>query len=220
MKKILSILFIFLWIQTSGIGAFNMPEATPFEELLNETLSKLDGNTSPDRFSTCVAELKRIAVMHPKEWITYYYISLYEIQQIFSNLSGNNEALLSDAMANIELLKQNREADKSEVSTIEGYYYYAVIAANPAKNGPVYYKNVLDGYQKALKYNPENPRAQLLLLIFKRNMAGYTGCNYEEDVYSKLIEIEKLFKKEAFGYLKPSWGENTLITMKKNIEKN
>jgi hypothetical protein len=220
MKKNVSILFLFLWIQISGIRALNMPESTSFKELLNETLSKLDNNTSPDRFMTCVAELKRIVTMHPKEWITYYYISLYEIQQAFSNLSGNNDELLNDAMANIDLLKQNKEADKSEVSTIEGYYYFAIIAANPNKNGQIYYKNVLDAYQKALKYNPENPRAQLLLLMFKLNMAKYTGSNDGKDIYAKLTEIENLFKKENRSYLKPSWGENTLIALKKNIGGN
>jgi len=219
MRQILSILVIFLCIQTTRTYA-SIPEEVQFVQMLNEVLSKLESNTSTDRLPVCVAELKRMSTMYPNEWIIYYYISLYEIQQTFSNLSADNEDILNDAMANINLLKRNKNADKSEISTIEGYYYYAIIAKNPSKNGQIYYKNVLESYQKALKYNPENPRAQLLLLMFRLNMSRFTGNNEENNFYDNLLEIEEIFQKETNSYLKPSWGENTLIALKKTLSKN
>lgn len=215
MRKNVSVLLIFLSIQILGISASNMVETKSFGELLNETLSKFDNNTSSDRFATCVAELKRIAAVYPDEWITYYYTALYEIQQTFAGSSENNEELLNDAMIHIDMLKNNNKSDKSEISTIEGYYYYALIASNPKKNGQIYYKNVLEAYQKALKYNPENPRAQLLLLIFQLNMAAHMGNSDQGDISGKLIEIESLLKKEEDSYLNPSWGEKTLFALKK-----
>lgn len=219
MKQILFILTIFLCIQPTRTYT-NVPEDVKFVQMLNETLSKLESNTSTDRLPTCVAELKRISAIYPNEWIVYYYISLYEIQQTFSNLSVDNEDMLKDAMANIDLLKRNKNADKSEISTIEGYYYYAIIAKNPSKNGQIYYKNVLESYQKALKYNPKNPRAQLLLLMFRLNMAKFTGNNEKNNFYDKLLEIEELFQKETNSYLKPSWGEDILIALKKTLSKH
>lgn len=217
MKKNLSLLIVFLLIQISGINA-NASETPSYEELMNVTLSKLNNSTAPDRYTTCIAELKRISAIYPEEWLTYYYVSLYEIQHTFNNHSSNNDDLLNDASSNIELLKQNKKADVSEVSTIEGYYYYAKIALNPSENGQLYYKNVLDAYQKALKYNPRNPRAQLLFLMFRLNMAGFTGSKQEENIYEQLTQIEKLFESENSNTLNPSWGKNISIAMKKKFE--
>ncbi|MGE4308573.1 hypothetical protein [Bacteroides sp.] len=94
MKKNLSLLIMFLLIQISGINA-NASETPSYEELMNVTLSKLNNSTTPDRYTTCIAELKRISAIYPEEWLTYYYVSLYEIQHTFNNHSSNNDDLLN-----------------------------------------------------------------------------------------------------------------------------
>lgn len=188
-------------------------EKPSFEELFKQSMAKLQNDSTPDRLFKCMAELRRIHTMYPENWIVFYSISLFEIQQSFQNLSGNNEVLLDDAKKNIDQLKQMKNADNSEIYTLEGYYYYALIAQNPGSNGAIYYKNVFESYQKGLKYNPENPRALLLLLIFKISMARFTGKE-EENICGQLAEIDKLFKKELDETtLKPSWGESILKSM-------
>ena len=192
--------------------AFELNEKPSFDELFKQSMAKLQNDSTPDRLLKCIAELKRINTIYPENWIIFYHISLFEIQQSFQNLSGNNEILLDDAKEYIDQLKQMKKADNSEIYTLEGYYYYGLIAKDPGNNGPTYYKNVFDSYQKALKYNPENPRAQLLFLIFKKDMARFMGTEIE-NVCNQLTEIEKLFKKETNEALKPSWGEATLKSM-------
>ena len=187
-------------------------EKPSFDELFKQSMIKLQNDSTPDRLLKSIAELRRINTIYPENWIIFYHISLFEIQQSFQNLSGNNEILFDDAKKFIDQLKQMKKADDSEIYTLEGYYYYALIAKDPGNNGPAYYKNVFDAYQKALNYNPENPRAQLLFLIFKKDMARFMGKD-DENICNQLAEIEKLFKKESNETLKPSWGEATLKSM-------
>jgi tetratricopeptide (TPR) repeat protein len=187
-------------------------EKLPFDELFKQSIIRLHNDSTPDRLLKSIAELRRIDAIYPENWIIFYHISLFEIQQSFQNLSGNSEILLDDAQKGIDRLKQMKNVDYSEIYTLEGYYYYALIAKNPMNNGPAYYKNVFDAYQKALKYNPENPRTQLLFLIFKNDMAKFMGKE-EANVCNQLTEIEKLFEKESDETLKPSWGEATLKLM-------
>lgn len=116
-------------------------------------------------------------------------------------------------------MKLEKEADQSEVSTVEGYYYYALIAANPIQNGRSYYASVLDSYNRALVINSDNPRALLLLLAFKINMAKSTGHQLDEDFSSLIEKIGVLLDKEDKRSIIPHWGTNTYESLKNIINK-
>ena len=183
-----------------------------FKKLFKTTLDKFENNSTADKYTNAIAELKRIDMIYPNEWINSYQIALLEIQKSFLDLNEKNNFLLDDAKNNIDKIKRNKKADISEVYTLEGYYYYALIAKEPKENGPKLYKDVFACYQKALKYNKNNPRANLLLLIFKMNMAGFMGQK-ENDICQQLDSISELFKNELFDYYKPCWGDKTLDSL-------
>ncbi len=185
-----------------------------YEELMYSSISKCELSSKQNKYIECVAELKRIEAMFPNgNWLTDYYIALYEIQATIGNKNPDNAALLQDAKDYIDKLKIDKKADQSEVSTVEGYYYYALIAANPIQNGQSYYTSVLDSYNRALVINSDNPRALLLLIVFKMNMAKFRASVNEN--YTSLLErIGVLLEKEDKKSITPHWGANTYESLK------
>ena len=70
----------------------------------------------------------------------------------------------------IEALQPTKAADRSDLATLHGFYYTAIIVTNPQQNGPRYYRQALDNFDEALKLNPKNEMAQMLLARFKEGM--------------------------------------------------
>ena len=189
---------------TSLLLTISNPISGSYEELMATLISKCEQSTK----------------MFPDEnWLTDYYIALYEIQATMGNKNPDNTALLRDAKDYIDKLKIDKEANQSEICTVEGYYYYALIAANPAKNGQSYYTSVLDAYNKALIINPDNPRALLLLIVFKMNMAKSRGHHLNEDFSTMIERIGVLLEKDDKKSITPHWGTNTYESLKNFINK-
>ena len=70
----------------------------------------------------------------------------------------------------IEALQPTKATDRSDLATLHGFYYTALIVTNPQQNGPRYYRQALDSFDEALKLNPKNAMAQMLLARFKEGM--------------------------------------------------
>ena len=213
MKKLLFFMVvIMLTIMHSNSYSKTFASEPTFRDLFKTTLDKLENDSTAGKYTNAIAELKRIDRIYPNEWINSYQIALLEIQKSFLDLNENNNFMLDDAKNNIDKIKRNKNADISEVYTLEGYYYYTLIAKDPKEMGPKLYKDVFACYQKALKYNQNNPRAKLLLLLFKMDMAEFMGQK-EDNVCQQLDEISELFKNELSDYDMPCWGGETLDSL-------
>lgn len=214
MKKLILILIALFYLLGIGANGYdrNYSIAPTFEELLEQSIKKVQGNPTSEGLLNCVSELKRINAMYPDNWLSYYYGILFELQYSLLNLSANTESLLKDAKDSLDMLKKNKKANASEVCTLEGYYYYVLIAKDPAKNGSAYYKNVFDSYQKALNLNPNNPRARLMLLTFKLDMGQFLG-EKPRNMYQELLTIKKMYEEESPKRLEPTWGKISLDKM-------
>ena len=70
----------------------------------------------------------------------------------------------------IEALQPTKATDRSDLATLHGFYYTALIVTNPQQNGPRYYRQALDSFDEALKLNPKNALAQMLQARFKEGM--------------------------------------------------
>ena len=80
------------------------------------------------------------------------------------------ENLLAEAGQTIEKMEQMKGADMSDVYTLRGYLYMVRIVQDPVQNGPRYYLNVMQDYEKALKLNPDNELAKQLQQKFQEGM--------------------------------------------------
>ena len=70
----------------------------------------------------------------------------------------------------IEALKPQKTAERSDLATLHGFYYTALIVMRPQQNGPRYYRQALDNFDEALKLNPDNAMAKQLQEKFRQGM--------------------------------------------------
>ncbi|WP_461636618.1 hypothetical protein [Labilibaculum euxinus] len=220
MKKLCVVLVFMVMLLNQALCknqiATNENTKSEFYQILGSSLSKLTTAQNEADLLSVVNEIKRLETIFPDEWLTTYYIAFLDLKASFSAPIEKQEVLLKEALLTIENLKQNKSANLSEVYTLEGYYYLAIIAQNPAQNGQIYYKEVISAYSKAIAYNGENPRPVLLLTLFKNKMAQFTGTD-QSSFCEDLKKIELMFS--AFTpktKLDPNWGEQQLKTAQQN----
>ncbi len=184
---------------------------TTFNTLLGQTLTSINSQKTLEGLTANINKLKRLSNLYPNEWLSDYYIALLDIKVCFATADiDKKNTLLKDAKEKIEILKKKKNANESEVITLDGYYYYAKIAMNPQKNGQLFYQDAIGNFLKAKAIDKNNPRPVLLLSIFQHNMSKFVGGN-ENDFCSKLNQIELMFKKIIIkDKLQPKWGENEL----------
>ena len=72
----------------------------------------------------------------------------------------------------IEAMTIVKDTERSDLATLQGFYYTALIVANPRQNGPRYYRQAIDHFDEALRLNPHNELAQMLMKKFKEGMNG------------------------------------------------
>jgi hypothetical protein len=72
-------------------------------------------------------------------------------------------------------MEQMENADPSDVCTLRGFLYMVRIVQNPAQNGQLYYMDVMQNYEKALRLNPDNQLAKQLQQKFLEGMKLQTG---------------------------------------------
>lgn len=70
----------------------------------------------------------------------------------------------------IEARAPKKDSERSDLATLQGFYYTALIVTNPQQNGPRYYRDALDKFSKALQLNPKNETARSLQAKFMEGM--------------------------------------------------
>ena len=189
--------------------SMNAQNKNQFEAQLKTTLS----NVKADEATSIVKgmdELKRMEVQYPDAWLPTYYRVFYALQYAARDPQSDYSSLFLDAVRDdVEALQTKNDVDRSELFTLKGFYYTALITQNPVENGKLYYRNAISCYKSAIGINPSNPRPRILLYMFFDNMSKQTGqpsMNGPKD----LETIKELFSKEKQNGLQPAWGRNLI----------
>jgi tetratricopeptide (TPR) repeat protein len=119
-----------------------------------------------------IAQLKRMEAMYPDQVEPKYQRTLQTLNYAVMNpRDSRTEALLAEASQAITELES--QLDASDLYTLKGFYYMDLIVKDPAQNGRLYYLDVMQYFEKALKLNPDNALAKDLQQKF---LAGMTAA--------------------------------------------
>ena len=119
-----------------------------------------------------IAQLKRMEAMYPDQAEPKYQRTLQTLNYAVMNpQDSRTEALLAEASQAITELES--QLDASDLYTLKGFYYMDLIVKDPAQNGRLYYLDVMQYFEKALKLNPDNALAKDLQQKF---LAGMTAA--------------------------------------------
>lgn len=121
-----------------------------------------------------LASLQRLEAMQPDSIQPKYQQAVLLLGTVCSQpQSGKAQQYIDEAqrvIQRIEALQPTKATDRSDLATLHGFYYTALIVTNPQQNGPRYYRQALDSFDEALKLNPKNEMAQILQAKFKEGM--------------------------------------------------
>lgn len=150
--------------------------------------------------------LVRLNMGGSTDWVCPYYLAYADIELSF-RLSDEKERsrYLNDAQTYLKDLSSFSGAEASEVHTLKGYWYYAMMALDPKTNGPKYYVDIMACYEKAIKQNADNPRALLLSALFKNSMAQFMNSEYG-DLAKDVERARRLFNQQDSTGWAPVWG--------------
>ena len=85
---------------------------------------------------------------------------------------GQAREMIEKARQAIAAIEKMPAADVSDLCMLRGFLYTTIIVQDPMKNGPQYYRDVIENFEKALKVNPDNKLARELYERFKEGMRG------------------------------------------------
>lgn len=206
----LTIALLFMACSSSKSQNLKQPKVT-FENQLSKTLTAINEAKSVKGLFENINKLKRLSNLYPNEWLSDYYVALLDIKlSMGAKDRKKKESLLNEAKEILASLKEKENTIESEILTLDGYYYYALIAKNPEKNGQLYYKDVIGSYQKAMAIDKTNPRPVLMQTIFKKKMSNFVHEDMS-NLCAKLEKIEKMFNNSnSKNGVNPKWGTKEL----------
>ena len=121
-----------------------------------------------------LAALQRLEAMQPDSIQPKYQQAMLLLGTVCSQPQTSKAQQYIDeaqrVIQRIEALQPTKATDRSDLATLHGFYYTALIVTNPQQNGPRYYRQALDSFDEALKLNPKNEMAKMLLARFNEGM--------------------------------------------------
>ena len=131
---------------------------------------------SADDMLNQLARLKRIEAMQPDSIQPKYQLALQSLSfAVTFPHASQTENVVAEAEQAITKMEKMKDADPSDICTLRGFLYMVRIVQNPAQNGPRYYINVMQNFEKALRLNPDNALARQLQQKFLEGMQQATG---------------------------------------------
>lgn len=142
--------------------------------LLVVSVLSLHAQQSQPTMEQQLAALQRLEAMQPDSIQPKYQQAVLLLGTVCSQPQDSKVQQYIDeaqrVIRHIEALQPTKATDRSDLATLYGFYYTALIVTNPQQNGPRYYRQALDNFDEALKLNPKNEMAQMLLARFKEGI--------------------------------------------------
>ncbi|MEM6377761.1 MAG: hypothetical protein AAF705_06090 [Bacteroidota bacterium] len=160
---------------------------SPYEAGMQKALEHL----GKGEHQQATALLERISKAEQEKWIPNYYLAQALVYQSFAvENSTDKTALLEKAKLAIAGAHE-KSPNNSEVMTLEGLLYTAYVVIDPANYAMKYEPKIIALHQKAIKLNPDNPRAHLNLIQYNMNKGKWFG----EDMTPYCNKLKALIPK-------------------------
>lgn len=204
MKTIKLYLSVVLSILAMGAAAAQSNDPA-YKNAMEKQIAAVDTAKTPAQLVSAGGAFERIALKYAGQWQPAYYVAFAYSQSVLFNPKDETvETKLAKAKEWLDKLDNFKEADKSEVAMLKGYYFMALITTNPSANGQKYFAQVMTNYKEAIALNPENPRPRLMLAVFEKNLPEFLRS--KEDFCETMKTVGTLFEKEQKSIDKPYWG--------------
>lgn len=202
------ILVLVLFLSTLALNAQN----ASYQQAMGQAMGAFAEAQTAEDFDTSANTFARIAAVSEGEYLPNYYAALSLIIQSFYLKDGGKRDQLADrAMEHIEAAEAISPKNV-ELEVLQGYALTAKMVVDPATRGQKYSPLIAQHYGKAMKMDPQNPRAMALMA---RNDLGMTHF-FGSDPSTACAMAEKsiaLFDNESPDGFEPRWGKDVAMEM-------
>ena len=192
-------------------------QADGYQQAMTDALVSFSKCKTVKDYTTVANTFKRISNAEKDEWLPLYYHAQCYILMGFRQSEGaeKQDAHLDEAQRSIdEMLALNDQ--ESEVYALQSLLHTARLVIDPMNRGQQMMAASGKAIEQALALNPENPRAQYMLLSNEVGMAQFFGkdvTDYCERIIALYGNWDKLNESPAFY---PSWGKNEVAGLLEN----
>ena len=197
------ILSVALFITTL---ASNANDARYIETMAKSIEAVYKGQT-PEEIQQAINVLDRIGSAEKTKWEPYYYASFgYVMMATKEKDAAKKDAYLDQATAEIDKATAIL-ANDSEIVTIEGFIYMIRLSVDPDARGRKFSGLAMQSFGKAVKLNPENPRALAMLAQMQFGTARFFNSETTEACSTTHKALEKFTSYKSENPLAPVWGQ-------------
>jgi tetratricopeptide (TPR) repeat protein len=160
-----------------------------------------------DELQKAVNAFDRIANAEVEKWEPLYYSAFGNVMIANRETDGSKkDGYLDLALASLAKAKSIKPND-SEITALEGFVHMIRITVNPGARGQEFSGKAYESYQKALAFNPNNPRALALMAQMEFGTAQFFKSPTTSACATNSKAIEKFETTKPESPLSPMWGK-------------
>lgn len=193
-------------------SAFVLP-TVDYQKAMEETLSALDEASGPDQLTEVANRFERIARAEQDQWLPWYYAAYATLNvAIMKQDPPEKDPILDQAQQYLDQALV-LAADESEVVALQGYIHTIRVTVDPATRGQQLAPEATRTLVRALKMNPDNPRALYLLGQMQYGTAQFFGADTAEACQLISQAVDKYEEVTPENVLMPDWGKENAQEM-------
>lgn len=193
---------------------------TAYEKNMKSSLEQLFSQGASKEGLLAVAnKLERVAQAEKDKWQPVYYAGL-----AYSWLATKEETL-AEKDGRIDKAKQLieegllRSPENVEFVTLQGYADMLSLSFDPGTRGQTMSTRVFNTFGKAMKMDPENPRAKLFMAQMQHGTAQFFGQDTSASCELFQSALSSFENATDNGDFSPAWGKGQAEQMVKACEK-
>ena len=200
------ILVLVLFLCSLGMHA----QDGAYQQAMGEAMGTFAKAQSAEDFKTSANTFARIAAASKGEYLPDYYAALsLIIESFYVQDGGERDQLADQAMKYIEAAEAISPKNV-ELEVLRGHALTAKMVVDPATRGQQYSPMIAQHYGKAMKMDPQNPRAMALMARNDLGFAQFFGSDPSAACAMASKSIA-LFDAETPKGFEPRWGKDVAM---------
>lgn len=211
--KSLNILILFAFV-----SFFATAQNKKYMQTMSSSIPGIFQAETIDAFDPLANKFDRIGQAEGDQWEPYYYASLSYVFKAFRMEDlQSKDAVLDQAMTTLQKSAAISE-NNAEIVALQGFINMIKIGVDPGTRGQTLSPKVMADFGKALKLDPENPRANLFMGQMLYGTAQFFGTGVN-DACALVDKSLALFDAQSSNPgIAPSWGQPSAMQYKEQCK--
>lgn len=175
---------------------------------MSKGLTQMSSAGTLEEKQAVASQFERIGAKVEGEWLPNYYAALNYINMSFAAEGISiKDQYTSKAQEFIDIAIEVAP-NNAEVVALQGFNYMTQIAADPNSRGQMLSGKAMQQFSMAVRIDPENPRAKMLLAQMQIGMAQFFGSPIDQPCAMVKQTIPTFEAQGAKQTIEPTWGKD------------